>query len=732
MTKAKIAKPAPPPPKFARMLTEGVMQKQRWTIRDIGYPLPMRSTYNPEWREVLKECGYPTTVLVLDFETYFDDDYSMKKMSTIEFIMDDRFETLGCSLIHASQPFPDYEQTARWHNGEDGVQEMLRTLKILYGETLEKCTVVAQNAVFDLSVLAFRYNLHPQFCIDTLGLARHWDARRKNDLDTLTKRFGITHKGDTSQFKGWTNRRRFTKPKSRKRGPKLPVQQPVMSASDVQEIAEYANNDTKREWEVFTMLLPRMSCPKTELRVMQHTLELFTKPCLNVDYTRAESLKREMNAEIDREIDALNLHRTDVHNWATREEISGENSFENLLYNALVAAGDDPLNYAKDTKKKGKQWVFATAKDDDAREELETHPDQHVRLLMNARSAIKSWPLHIKRIDRIAAQATANNGVLPVPLKYHGAHTGRWSGGEKINLQNLGSRGHKLVNAVRELLLAPAEHELVIVDSSQIEARGTGWVAGQWDLLEKFESGEEIYCGFAEKVLGYPVRKPRKDGIPAIEARYQWARNSVGKVGVLGCGYGMGPRKAVGYAKGTIDLATAERLVKTYREENPAITQFWTDVERAFTYTYRYGRPCVMPRGIQFRQTDECDVILVLPNGRELKYHSVRMEEGKYGPSLRVYNELLHEWGHIWGGHLTENIVQAISRDILWEAIAKLEADGIHVALHIHDELIIVVPKGRGERVLNKAIKILSERPAWAPELPLAAEGLVTTRYGGH
>jgi DNA polymerase len=278
----------------------------------------------------------------------------------------------------------------------------------------------------------------------------------------------------------------------------------------------------------------------------------------------------------------------------------------------------------------------------------------------------------------------------------------------------------------------------VIADASQIEARGLAWLAGQWDLLEKFEKGEEIYCGFAEKVLGYPVRKPREGGVPAIEAKMKWARNSVGKVGVLGCGYGMGASKAIGYSGGTLDLTTAEELVRTYRAANPAVVQLWENLEKAFVYAYRYNQEVclyglrIAPGASVDSVLDPCDMTITLPSGRILYYQSVRVTDRWGQPSPEIFNPKEKTWVRIWGGYLTENVVQALSRDLLWGAIARLEEQGDHVALHVHDELILVVPTPEAEDALERAIDALSMPPWWAPDIPLAAEGVVSTRYGGH
>jgi DNA polymerase III epsilon subunit-like protein len=743
MTELKLpTKPAPPPPRF-----RGGMKVLPPRL-DVGndrfrqlehYKLPMRDEYLPAWKAVLQECGYPTDVVVLDFETYFDDTYKMagkgEGLSTVEYIADSRFEVLGLGMlmVYRDENFPDYEEQTHFFAGEEAAQ-YLAWPKDKYGPNLERCTVVAQNAKFDVMILAMRYGIRPPFVIDILALARAWNSRTKNDLGSLSKRFKLPEKGDTAEFKGLTFRKRFAKPKGRKKGPKMPVQVPVITEYQVAALAAYGRNDVMREWELFTLLLPKLSRPKVELRVMQHTLDMYWRPTLQVDHAKGEELKAAMAAEIDAAVAKVEYPGLDADSqrtWvkATREEISGDTRFEQLLMMALNDAGDNPARFYKQGKR---EMILAIAKDDPERAKLETHSSERVRNLMAARAATASWPLHIARVDRIMAQAKAGGGNLPVPLNYHGAHTGRDSGGEKINLQNLGSRGHELVNAVRELIIAPAGQSLVIVDEKAVEAVGLAWIAGEWGLVEKFNHNEEIYCGFAAKVLGKPVRKPKKTGIPEVEEWHKWARNSIGKIGVLGCGYGMGTNRIFEYANGAIDFKTADKIKEVYRAEHPAIVQFWKDIERAFIYTARYGRPCEMPRGLRFHQLPDCDVVLTLPNGRELHYHKVKLASDAYGEKIEVWNDLEHHWGHVWGGHLTENVVQAFCRDFLMEACLRLEAMGHHTALRVHDELVMVVPDDQAEAVLKVAVAELSRRPEWASDCPLGAEGVIAKRYGGH
>ena len=670
------------------------------------------------WQTILRECGYPTEVVVLDFETYADSSYALSKLSTVEYIADKRFEVLGIATLPMCQPHDEYEQRAMWWAGEEGVRRALAHFQQEYGKNLERCTVVIKNANFDASILGMRYGIFPPHVIDLDGLARHWNSRTRNTLDALAVRYKLPPKGDTKAFFGCSFRIRTRKGK--RGGP--PVRIPPMGEDKALALGSYAKNDVLREWELLTILLPKLSNPAFELQVMQHTLELFTRPTLQLDTTKAAELKGKMQAAIEEACRAVGL---------VQEEVSGNKTFTKLMSDALLATGDKPEQYMKPVK--GGGMKLAEAKTDPERKLLLDHSDGAVKALMEARNAVKSWPLHISRIDSLVGQHAAMRGWLSVPLAYCGAHTGRWAGKEGLNLQNLGTRGHPLICAIRELIIAPPGHELVIVDCSQVEARILSWLAGQDDLTEKFRLNQEIYCDFATKVLGWKVRKPRANGIPSVEARYRWARNSIGKVGILGCGYGMGKSRMVEQYPGELNLDLAYRIVTTYRDENRAIVQFWYDIEDAFVRTADTGRTHILPRGLILDQTEDCDVIITLPSGRELKYHHVQLSTDYKGRKVaEVWNDMEKHWEHVWGGHVTENVVQAISRDILIEAIMDLEAEGVHTAHHIHDEGIMVVPEGQGERTLARAIELYSQTPTWGAGLPLAAEGVVTQRYGGH
>lgn len=712
------------------------------TFKQVGRAkIEMAAEHLPAWKDVLQRVKLPTAVVVIDFETYFDSAYSLRRTrwSTIEYVRDKRFEALGVSILDMNQPFKDYEKEARWYT-HDRIREGLSLLQQQYGCHLENCTVVMQNARFDAAILRHHYGIAPKHLIDTLGLARHWNSRTKNDLDTLAATFDLPAKGDTLKFKGWTHRTRFVPKKGRRKRGQAPELEtaPKMTPEQDRELGDYANNDTAREWEVFMLLLPRLSRPEVELPLIQGTLDLFLKPELNVDPLRAEEIIAGMEGRMDEAVEAAGMTLTQLRGRYFDEAVD-----EWITEYGPVTHPDQapvhPGEFRKPEKVHG--WKLATANDDWQRKALLQHPDDRVRLAMEAKVAVHSWPNHIKRVRRIVNQAAANDGVLPVPLKYHGAHTGRWSGDERINLQNLGERNPEpLIRAVRELLVAQPDHQLVIADLSAIEGRGVGWIADEQGLLQDFrdqdadpDAIEDVYTKFASKVLGERIVHPGKAGLKGEEAKYhKWGRGVVGKIGVLGGGYGMGGEKAQGLGEG-LDLPMAKRIIGTYRDDNPAIVQFWHDIEAAFIYTYKYHEAVQLRHGLRTEHRPDCDVVIVLPNGRELKYHEVRLRPGKYGrDAIGVYNANERKWGHVWGGHLTENIVQGFCRDIMGEAWLRCGDRGAHVVLHVHDELVAHALTSRAPATLSTLIEELTRPVVWAPGFPLAAEGCITPRYGGH
>lgn len=633
-------------------------------------------------KRILQQCGYPVSTVVLDVETYQDKDYSLSKLSTYEYVTDSRFEILGWAIKKGDEPATFKRELLQfnWKN----------------------ITVVMHHAPFDALVLALHNQLHPPFIIDTLDLARHIEPRWSNKLADLCKRHKLPAKGDTKQFIG--------------------LHEADFDRDMWLRLVEYATNDAEREYDLLQILLPKLSNPKFELEVAAYTRNLFIKPILHFDMGRAENLKEEMQTEIQR-----SLKQADIK----EKEARGNKSFELLLREEL-GSEEPPMK----TGKIGP--MLAIAKTDPGYLYLLTHSNDRVRHLMEARVAVRSWPLHIKRIDRLQSIFKCAQDRLPIPLKYAGAHTGRWSGSEKINPQNLGARAHPLVNQIRTLIEAPKGYMLIIIDFSQIEARVLDWLAEQNDVLQAFAEGEPVYCNFASRLTGHRIRKLKKTDSKVVA---EWFGNyrQMGKIGILGCGYGMGWEHLIEYAKNTfkIDISPerAREIIKLYRRIHAMVVLFWEKVGRAFRLaTQNSPQAYELTYGLRFFREGNATVIQ-LPSTRRLYYTGAKVEGTARYPQLVAPNPAAKNqtrgnaiW--FWGGYLVENIVQAVSRDILAETVLRIENElGLRIPLIVHDDMSICVPEKAVDTYRPQIEDIARMPPTWAKELPIAVDCKISKEY---
>ena len=670
------------------------------------------------YQEILKSVNYPQEVLVLDFEIYFDQDYSLPKMSTIEYIMDRRFNFTGCGFAESPdfEPIFIYKPDLFWY---------IKILQENRGKNLENITVVAKNCKFDITILVEKFGIHPPYIVDIDDLLRHYDARMSHKMKDVTSMFGLQLKGDINQFKG--------------------LHYEEMDSVTLQALEDYGKNDVEIEAALFTILLPLLSNPSIEIPVARHTLELYLRPIFSVDFDFARELSNKMLSEIQ---------KIKCKTGFTEKQLSGNLSFVKLLQDVLPNNETIPVKPGKPTKKMIKllgesNVIPAFAKDDAGFQNLLVHQNEKIRNLCEARQAVKSWPLHRKRIRKICEQTIVSSGKLRVPLNYYGGHTGRWSGGEKINLQNLGGRGragqgtHPLIQEMRALLQAPSNFILGIADSSQIEARILAWIANQHDLVEGFANNEDIYSKFATELFQTLVYKPKESDPPLIKKMLKIKRG-FGKDAILGCGYGMGTntffQKCYSnvnlrpyFDSGEYDWDFIDNLIRTYRIKYIKIPEFWKVVEKAFKWVIKYPHEkvgvsdvvdknmIVQKRRLMFWNNNGT-VCIQLPSGRELIYRYCALKHTIKGSQIRW------RWGHLWGGSITENIVQAIARDLLAWWILEMERNGLQVVLHSHDEIVCMLAKN-DIYGLDNMIKIMRKGPDWAKDLPLDVEGCLSKNY---
>ena len=638
-----------------------------------------------DYKIILEQIGYPTDILCLDFESFFDVDYSLSKMSTIEYLCDPRFELSGLGVMSDRDPTGCFIFPCAIHSE-------------LTSYDYDSRTVLVQNARFDITILQEKFGIVPKYIIDLKDLASHYDARMSHKLADMAKMFGLKHKGDTMQFKG--------------------LHWDTMTKEQQQAYKEYTIGDVEIETDLFKILLPKLTNPIVESQLMRHTLDLWLHKRFAVDIDTATKLKTKMRTQ---------MAKTIKDSGHTPKELRSK-KFIGYLEAVLPNGEQVPM-------KQGKRGnIPALAKDDEACQQLVVHPKKEVRDLVLARLACRSWPTHIKRVQSLISQTMANGGLLRVPLTYYAGHTGRWGGSEKINLQNMGGAGRRgighdpLIGQVKEVLMSLLGYVLGIADSSQIEARLLAWLAGQTDLLNGFARGEDVYSEFATTLFRVPVRKPKKTD-PSILARYLEIKRGFGKDSILGCGYGMGaikfyinclkdPALRPLFDSGQYDFKFIEKLVKTYRTKYSKIPEYWGKVERAFKQCIRFPHlePTVGPVTFRCKNTE---VQIELPSNRVLYYRHCRIDKKK---SIKYHG------GALWGGSITENIIQSVARDLLGFWILECEQVGVSVGLHIHDSVITSMPEDKTEEQSKLLDTVMCSLPDWAEGFPAAIDPVVLNR----
>jgi DNA polymerase len=368
---------------------------------------------------------------------------------------------------------------------------------------------------------------------------------------------------------------------------------------------------------------------------------------------------------------------------------------------------DPPLKLSPTTGRE----AYAFAKTDDGMKALLDHPDVRVQALVAARLGNKTT-LEETRTERFIGMS--HRGKFPVPLRYYGAHSGRWSGQDKINLQNLPSRGtdaNKIKNAIR----APEGYVIIDCDSSQIEARTLAWLAGQDDLVQAFENKEDVYKLMASRIFNKPP-----DQIDKTERQ-------IGKVVILGAGYGVGHAKLKVFLKVMagveVTIDEADSIINAYRRTYSKIPLLWENASRALN---------AMSNG----QTYTLDVQklikvnhigLTLPNGLHIQYPNLT-KQMVHSSSNWVYTSKVMET-KVYGGLLVENVCQAVARCIVAEQMLKI-GNKYKVVLTVHDAIACIAPIKEADAAQKYVEECMSWRPKWAKTLPLACESGRGASYG--
>lgn len=278
-----------------------------------------------------------------------------------------------------------------------------------------------------------------------------------------------------------------------------------------------------------------------------------------------------------------------------------------------------------------------------------------------------------------------------------------------------------LSQLIRTMLIPKEGCEFIVADFSAIEARVLAWLAGEQWRLDAFQRGEDIYCASASQMFGVPVVKHGING----ELRQK------GKVAELACGYGGGAGALI--SMGALDMGLKEDelpdIISSWRDANPEIVKFWYTVEKAAIETVKDHTDRSVGRiGFQFSANT---LWIVLPSGRRLAYIKPKLQPNRFGRMALTFEGLgaNNKWtrGETYSGKLTENITQATARDLLAEAMWRMERAGLDIVGHVHDEVILEVPKG--QYTVDDVCNIMNRNPAWADGLPLSSAGYTGNYY---
>lgn len=616
------------------------------------------------------DCKHTITI---DFETYYSKDFSLSKMTTQEYIRDERFE-----VICVAAKLDDGKTRFCWGD--------LATIRaFLLQLPWEDACLVAHNAQFDAAILEWIYDIHPKAYFCTMFGARPnvVPYTGRMSLAKVAAFFKVGVKGTEVVNALGKRRHHFT------------------GEAKLRYLV-YCIKDVDLCYDIYK--LETADLPSSEYIIISLTVRKFVRPQLALNLPKLELALEEEILRRQNMINSLaeKFGVTDVADVKKR-----------LMSNAKFAAelrllGVEPP--MKESPTTGKQ-TYAFAKADLAFQEMQEHSDPMVRALVATRLGVKSTQMEsrLKTFVRVAACADR----FAIPLLYYGAHTGRFSGLGGLNLQNL-PRG----SVLREAIEAPPGYEVIAGDLSQIEARITAMISGQSDLVAAFGRGEDVYSLFASDLYGRVVTKADK------------TERFIGKTCILGLGFGLGHVRfrestnsnaaLFGIEMDELDERESRRIVNFYRRKNPFVAGMWTTLNGAIEAMHMGSPYKIEGVPVTFMKNR-----VVLPNGCQIHYPD--LQENWYDCKKE---ETWDGWSYdyrgkrkkLYGGALLENIVQALARIVLTNAESLLARKGLFAALSVHDELIYVEEHGRAglvERAINLA---LTQTVPWCSELPLEVE----------
>lgn len=640
----------------------------------------------PPQGDVLQQLLGDVTLLFADFETFYSQQYSLTRMDPASYILDPLFEAicLGVANTNDAPLLVDGPEIPRF----------IHRLKIERATTGKRIAMVSHNAQFDMAILSWRYDFHPDLIIDTIAMSRTvlGALLPSHALGSIAAYLGLPSKGTmVKDVKGMTRA-------------------DIIANGMWDREVEYCLHDTWLCREIFKRLLPCL--PPDEIILHDMLTRCTTEPLLRVD--------RQLLSD---HLDKVMLQKSQTLGMVEQMGIGKAHLMSNQKFaDVLRSVGVEPPTKISPTTH---QPTYAFSKQDEAFTDLLEHDNIVVRTVVEARLETKSTieETRTRRFINISNLEFPNlgNGVMPMPVVIGAAHTHRVGGGWDLNVQNMG-RGSKL----RDAIYADEGHVLLVADSKQIEARDTAWFCGQDDLVEQFRRGEDVYKNFAVEIFNVLlelITKPQR---------------FVGKTGILQLGYASGWIKFQNTVR-TLSRTTdtpmtltdeeSQIVVNKYRGKYRRITSMWRELDHVLSILHSLPEQG-QGAGLQMKCVTFFKNMLVGPTGLPIRFPGLHYDpaDGSWwfqdGKFLR----------RTYGASLLETIAQHVARCIVMSAGVRLRepmADlGSRLVHSAHDELVYSVPERSIEMAKGVARQEFCRPPSWAPDLPLDVDIGVGLRYG--
>ena len=637
-------------------------------------------------------------IITADFESFWSNEHSLTKMNPIEYVMHHDTEIQSVSVkLNDGKTIVIF--------GEDRIQNFFSQI-----DWSDTGFCAHNNSEFDAMIAAWRFGIKPKLWMCTLAMAKpHYNLTVGGSLKALAKELGLGEKGDLEAVN--TKGKRLAD----------------FTPDEIAKMRVYNKQDTELCYGILEHLLPKTS--KTELKIIDATIRMLVEPTFVVDI---EKLEDALEAEKERKRSAILDVAMAAAEWSEgmsadaciemmRPILMSQPQFAGLL---LRLGAEVPM---KESKTSPGKMIPALAKTDAGMTDLLEHEDSRVAIAAAGRLGIKSSQLET-RIETFIRIARACGGKLPMPYRYCGASTWRHSGTMKMNVQNMPRKDRKNPKpseVLRLSLCAPKGSVVVVVDSSNIELRGTHCLSGQINTTEMLRNGADLYCDFASVLFGMEVTKENE------------AERFIGKTAHLGLQYGAAWeafQRMVRYLSKQngfpMDISDTEskRVVELWRTKHQHISDrengMWGRCEEAIKAMFNGQTVAVDEGGMCYTEKNR----IITPGGRFLYYPDLRREVNGKGKAEWRYGHGRNE-SRIYGSMLLENIVQHLSRNVVMEQSLEL-GKYAKIVSSTHDEAAIIVPESRAEEAVDVAVKIFSVSPMWWPAIPLNAEAGFGLTYG--